>query len=321
LVAVIGFFIVGTAMQVSAPERVEPIRLREVHLSGPPKGPKIAVVNLEGLIYGSATPSARLTPVAILSAKLERAQADPEVKGVLLFVDSGGGGITGADILHNKLKELQARENGLPVVASILNVGASGAYYAVCGVDKIIAHPTSITGSIGVLMPLYDATELMQKIGVSEESILSGEYKDLGSPFSERTEEEKEKQRKLLEDIVQGMHQRFVETVSDSRGLELESVQAVADGRILTAEDAKDAGLIDEVGYESDAVRIISEMTDMEHPRLIQYRREVTIGALFSGLVHARGRGLDLLPFIDDPVRQVPSPMYLWTEDQDSVKR
>ncbi len=314
VVAVVGFMVVGAVMQVGAPRRVVPVGLREVHLSGPVKGPKIAVVNIEGLIYGGSTPSAQMTPVALLSAKLRRARLDPEVKGVLLLVDSAGGGITGSDVLHNKLKELRDRPDAVPVVASILNVGASGAYYGICGVDRIIAHPTALTGSIGVLMPLYDATELMRKIGVREDSILSGEYKDLGSPFSERTEEERRRQRELLEDIVRSMHERFVEIVAESRGLEVDDVRALADGRIMTAADALEAGLIDDIGYENDAVAILSEKTGLKDPRIVQYRREITLGTFISSLLRARGSVLDLLPILDkNAVRPTPRPMYLWT--------
>ncbi len=313
IVAVVGFILVGVAMQAQAPRRFEPVALRELHLSGPVGAPKIAVINVEGLIYGSSKPSGRLTPVSTVSAKLDRAHRDPQVRGVLLFVDSAGGGVTGSDILRERLERLRTEDDAKPVVASILDIGASGAYYSICGVDKIMAHPTSLTGSIGVLMPLYDATGLMEKIGISEESILSGDYKDIGSPFSERTEEMKERQRELLKEIVDSMHERFVSSVAAGRGLDHDQVAAVADGRIMTAEDARDAGLIDAIGYENDAVEVLSNMIDVPDPKLVAYRRERSLGALITSFATARGLDLSFLPFSEERLRLKSRPMYLWT--------
>ncbi len=308
---VVGLIVLGAAAQVQRPHHPEPVRLREIHLSGPAKAPKIAVVNIEGMIYGSSQPTGRLTPVAIVSAKLDRARRDPEVKGVLLFVDSGGGGVTGADILHERLERLRTAEDPLPVVASILDIGFSGAYYAICGVDRIFAHPTSLTGSIGVMMPLFDATELMQKIGVREESIVSGEFKNIGSPLSEQPEELKQRQREILENIVHSMHERFAETVAAGRGLDIEDVAAIADGRIMTALEALEAGLIDEIGYEDDAIAALAGMMGVDAPRLVEYRREMTFGALFSSMLYSGG--LDFLPFAERLRRLGSRPMYLWT--------
>ncbi len=314
LIAVVGFMIAGTALgTTSAPRTAQAVPLRDIHLAGPSKGPAIAVIDVEGMIYGSSFPQSELSPVSIISAKLDRARRDPEVKGVLLMVDSPGGSVTGADILYDQMRKLKEAPEGKPVVASVLNIAASGAYYGICGVDKIMAHPTSLTGSIGVLMPLYDATELMQKIGIKEESILSGDYKDTGSPFSDRGEDVKKRQRDMLKSIVEKMHSQFVETVADGRGLDREQVAEVADGRIFTAKEAEELKFIDAIGYESDAVEALSNIIDVQYPRIVQYRREVSLGALVSTLLRARSdfSGLEAI-FTDKPPLN-PRPMYLWT--------
>ncbi len=315
VVALFGLLIATAVVQSQTPRVAEPVRIREVHISGPLQAPKIAVINIEGLLYGSSQPSGTLTPVALICAKLEKAFSDPEVRGVLLLVDSGGGGVTGADILHQRIQTLRDADDARPIVASILDIGASGAYYSICGVDKIIAHPTSLTGSIGVLMPLFDATELLKKIGISDESILSGDYKDLGSPFSERPQDVKERQREMLSDIVQSMHDRFVDVVAQSRGLEPESVGAVADGRILTAGDALEARLIDSIGYENDAIAALSEMAGVANPKVVQYRREFSFGMFMTSLVRARAIELGFLSLPDELLRLRSRPMYLWVGD------
>ncbi len=322
-IAVIGFLFVGIAMEMaSPPQRRAPIALRELHLSGPVKGPKLAVINVEGLIFGSSTPTPQISPVAVISAKLERAFADENVKAVILHVDSPGGGVTGADILNEKIAELRREYPDKPVVASILNLAASGAYYGICGVDKIVAHPTSLVGSIGVMMPLYDASELMNKIGVKEESIKSGEFKDIGSPLVERSDEEKEKHRELLREIVYAMHERFVDTVANGRQKDFDEVAEVADGRIFTAPQALELGFVDSIGYERDVVEAAKELTGITQPVIVQYRRDVSFGALLASLISAEGFNFqnmfgDLL--FDNNYSVKPYPLYLWSVDEEVV--
>ena len=136
------------------------------------------------------------------------------------------------------------------MVASILDVGASGGYYVALAADRILAHPTTVTGSIGVLMLTLNASGLLEKIGVSASYVKSGEFKDMGSPFRSIRPEE----RALFQDLIDRFFGRFVELVARSRKLDEAKVRSFADGRIYTAGEALSLGLIDQIGYLEDAI-------------------------------------------------------------------
>jgi len=140
------------------------------------------------------------------------------------------------------------------------NVGASGGYYIAVASNKIMANPGTLTGSIGVVMKFSKVKELLRKIGVESEVVKSGAFKDIGSPFRDMRPEE----RRLLEGVIQNVHQQFVQVVSKGRGLSREAVEKIADGRIFSGEQAKQLGLIDELGSFEDAVELIKKMTGLK---------------------------------------------------------
>src|SRR5207244_4132109 len=172
------------------------------------------------------------------------------------------------------------RDTHKPVVACMMDVAASGAYYLCMGCDVVYAHPTTVTGSIGVIMSLYNASGLFAKIGVTSDPIKSGPNKDLGNPARPMTEEE----RAILQGMVTRFYDQFVQVVVRGRGLPEEQVRALADGRVYTGLDAKEAGLVDEVGYLEDAIRDATSMAGIKDAAIIAYDRgEGYRGSIYAG--------------------------------------
>mgnify|MGYP006278005075 CR=1 FL=1 len=287
-----------------------PVQLRETRLSGPSGAPKVAVIPVQGVIHGGISSGTELTPVNLTIARLERAGRDSSVKGVLLVVDSPGGGITASDVLHRRIKQFREGPEGKPVVVLMGDVAASGGYYIAAPADKIVAHPTTITGSIGVMMPLYDLTGLMENVGVRDESITTGPFKDIGSPFVEKSEEQRRKEREILRGIIDSMYERFIDVVAKGRGLEPAAVREVADGRIFTSAVAKEEGLIDMIGYRSDAVGALKEISGTEEVRLVEYRRVISM----SDVIASFASGPELNVRLPGGMEMLPCsrPMYLW---------
>ncbi len=305
LVVLVGL---GTAM--AGPVAEEGVRLEEETVGGRPGAPKVVCIPIEGMIYGATVPGRELTPVALVVAQLRRAARDPKVCGAILYVDSPGGAITGSDILHREVHRFRQAHGRRYVTACMMDIAASGAYYVSVAADRIIAHPTTVTGSIGVMMPLYDATGLMDKVGVTSESLATGEYKDIGSPFVKKDQEQKRREREILRGIIDEMYDQFVSVVAAGRKLEAARVRSLADGRIFTSKQALQHGLIDQIGYESDAVDALKELAGVSEVHLVRYRRAISLSDIL--MVFARGPRLSLdvdgaLPKLD-----ASRPMFLW---------
>ena len=154
------------------------------------------------------------------------------------------------------------------------SVAASGGYYIACASDRIVANPGTITGSIGVLMEFTNIEELFKKIGIKGVVLKSGEHKDIGSPFREMTPDEK----KIVQDVIDNVHQQFIEAVVKGRKMDREKVVQIADGRILTGEQAKQLGLVDEMGNLQDAIDVAAKMVGIAgKPNIIYPRRKVSL--------------------------------------------
>jgi protease-4 len=197
---------------------------------------------------------------------IELLAAHPHVRGLILRVDSPGGGVAPSQEIHAALRRFQ-EQDGKPVVVSMGNVAASGGYYIACGADMIVANPGTLTGSIGVVMHFTQFRDLLDHLGVHAEAIKSGIYKDIGSPTREMTDEE----RALLEEVLNNVHGQFVAAIVAGRDLPEETVRAVADGRIFSGEQAKERGLVDELGGLRDAIRLAGALTGLgESPELLR---------------------------------------------------
>jgi protease-4 len=256
---------------------------------------KIAIIDVDGVIHDETEHnlfhSKESTIVSVLE-KLKKAEADPHVKAVILRVDSPGGTITASDILYEEIRAFKARK-GVPVVAAFMGVAASGGYYIACACDRLVAHPTTLTGSIGVIALHVSLAGLLEKAGVKVEALKSGAHKDTGSIFRDLTADE----RKVLQAMIDDMYARFVSVVARGRQSVLSKSQAreLADGRIYTADQALRAKLIDRVGYLKDAVEEAKALAGLKGAKLVLYtRRPATAENAYSSTNVSTSPGLDL---------------------------
>ena len=217
---------------------------------------RVAVINIEGTIVCGADSKENLFQQAngitsgTIMKQIREAAADDSVKALVLRIDSGGGSATAAEEVGRELLRFK-EQTKKPIVATMGNTGASAAYWiAACASDKIYANATTLTGSIGVYMPYMNTEELFKKIGITSDKIKSGPSKDILTNDRPMTPEEKE----ILQNIVDEIYDQFVYTVSAGRRMETSKVRAIADGRIYTGRQAKNIGLVDELGDYYDAL-------------------------------------------------------------------
>jgi protease-4 len=230
---------------------------------------KIALIDVEGLIVNARTGSmftAGDNPVSVFRERLDAAATDCRVKAVVLRINTPGGGVTASDVMYRDLVNFR-EETGKPVVACMMDVAASGGYYLAMGCDRVYAHPTTVTGSIGVIMNLYNAHGLLSMVGVKSEPIKSGPNKDIGNPARPMTDAE----RALLQKMVNSFYQEFVAVVAKGRKLPVERVRELADGRVYTGREAKALGLVDEVGYLDDALQCALDLACLKDAKVVAY--------------------------------------------------
>ncbi|OGP61731.1 MAG: hypothetical protein A2169_02880 [Deltaproteobacteria bacterium RBG_13_47_9] len=227
-------------------------------------GDKIAIVEIKGVITQSSG----------IIEEINQYQEDEGVKAIILRIDSPGGGVGPAQEIHREILKVKSKKK---VVTSMGSVAASGGYYIACASDLIIANPGTITGSIGVLMEFTNIEELFKKIGIKGVVLKSGEHKDIGSPFREMTPEEK----KIVQDVIDNVHHQFIQAVAEGRKMDRAKVMQVADGRILTGEQAKQIGLVDQIGNLQDAIDIVTKMVGIEgKPNILYPKRRFSLWEL-----------------------------------------
>ncbi|MGM7720840.1 signal peptide peptidase SppA [Metabacillus sp. Hm71] len=208
---------------------------------------------------------------------VEAAGEDESVKGVILRVNSPGGGVVESAEIHKKLMELK-EESKKPLYVSMGTQAASGGYYISTAADKIFAAPDTLTGSLGVIMQSINYGELAEKYGVKFETIKSGPYKDIFSPTREMTDEE----RQILQTMVDNAYNGFVQVIKEGRPLSEEEVRKVADGRIYDGRQAKEKKLIDELGYFDDVVAAMKKDLDLEDPQVVEYGTALGLESFLS---------------------------------------
>jgi protease-4 len=239
---------------------------------------KIAIIDIDGVITGEEGASPLFpheNSVAETKARLNLARRDPDVRAIVLRVSSPGGEVTGCDIIHHELRRFKEAKK-VPVVASIGGTGASGGYYIAVAADAIFANPTAIVGSIGVILQHMDLSRLLEKVGVAFTPVKSGDKKDLSSPFRPMTEDE----QRILQKLVEDMYQRFLRVVDDGRDLlSVDEVKALADGRVVSGEEAQRLKLVDRVGYLPDAIEEARRLAAIESPTIVRYTRTAKSGA------------------------------------------
>lgn len=267
----------------------------------------VGIIYVEGPIQSEDSTGFTSSTVASsrrIVGQLEQVERNRAVKAVVLRINSPGGGIVASDEIYRAVKRLQA--SGKVVVAAMGDTAASGGYYVAAPADRIIANPGTITGSIGVIGTLPNVEGLLDKVGVRMTVIKSGPHKDEGSPFRSMTEEE----RGIYQGMIDEMYQQFVGVVSEGRRMEQAQVLKLADGRIYTGKQAKDLGLVDELGDTPRAIEAAAELAGISgKPRIIEYRRSSWLDAFF-GTWSESARGFNLDRFLG--VERRFTLQYLW---------
>jgi len=257
-------------IKIFASQATEP--LKEFVVDGQGAG-KVALIHLRGFL--SSQPKmgvlrARPSQVQELVNALRMAEADDAVRAVVIGIDSPGGTTTASDILYHEILDFKQR-TGKKVVAAMFDVAASGGYYAALPADWILAHPTTITGSVGVIFLRPKLNGLMDKVGVGVEVSKSGRDKDMGSPFRPTTPEEEA----LFQGIIDDFAARFHTLVAKHRSLSPSRMETVKTARVFTATQAKQIGLIDQVGYVQDAFAKARALAGLPaDATVVTYRRD-----------------------------------------------
>ena len=262
------------------------------------RGPAVAVMKMEGVISsagGGLLSGAGVQPEQV-AKRVEELIADPDVRAVVIRINSPGGGVVASDEIRKSISKL--REAKKPVVASLAEVAASGGYYIASGSDWIVANPQSITGSIGVIATVPIVRGLLDRIGVDVEIVRSGPLKGSGSGVNPLGDEE----RAVLQGLVDDAYQQFVSIVAGGRKMDRDRVIQLADGRIYNGSQAKSLGLVDEIGDLEQAIDRAAALAKISgKPRLIEERRPSFIEELFSSGAIGRPLPSGALGFTADP--------------------
>ena len=268
LVLILFFFLAGCVV-VPLPG-IGPLEEKTLYGEG---RDKILLIEISGIlrdrrernVLGAETSR---TMTARVREELEMAREDDSIRALILRINTPGGHVTTSDIIHHEIEEYK-KETGVPVVAELMEVAASGGYYIASAADVILAQPTGITGSIGVVAYKLNAEGLLDKIGISDRTIKSGEKKDMGSPLREMTAEERE----IFQSIIDELYERFLSVVHEGRKgkISMDRLREIGDGRVYTTRQALELGLVDRLGYMDDAVAAARELAGIEEARVVTY--------------------------------------------------
>ena len=246
--------------------------LEEIEVARGRRNAKVVVIPIEGLLANARAPGL-LEPgdnkIDLLTQQLDRAARDPAVRAIVLRINSPGGTVTGSENMYELLRRFRS-QSGKPIVASVQEVGASGGYYVALAADHVVATPTSVVGSIGVIFNALSFEGGLNKLGIKSEVVKSGPMKDMASPFKDMSADE----RKVMQQTVDEYFARFRATVADRRRLTDEpAIARVSDGRVFSGAQAKELGLVDELGILEDAIDAARKLGDAAGGRAVMYRK------------------------------------------------
>ena len=269
---------------------------------------RIALVDVSGFIASESGFWTLLggTSVADVQQKLELAAADSRVRAIVLQINSPGGEASASDMIYQEVLRFK-ETTGKPVVAALMGTAASGGYYVALSADQIVASPTTITGSVGVIMDLLNMEKLYGKLGLEPVVIKSGEKKDIGSPTRPMTPEEHE----ILQGLNRALFDQFLAKVRERRnGMEEPQLKIVSDGRVMSAQDALQLKLVDRIGYLRDAIKEARDLAKIESADVVLYRATANYNSNIyaqagTGLLLEEGLNMLLL-------RRGPTFLYLW---------
>jgi len=257
---------------------------------------KVALISLTGLIadaerFGVLAPGEN--PVSRFVESLHKAEDDKSVKAIIVRINSPGGTVTASDVLFRSIEEFRERTHK-PVIVCMADVAASGGYYVACAGDEIIAHPTTITGSIGVIIQTVNFSEGMRRIGIKADAITSGPNKSMGSPFEPMPPEH----RALLQGLVDEFYANFKAIVTERRpNLSPNDLQWVTDGRVVSGKRAVEVGLVDRLGDLHEAFEVAKQRAELKSAKLVKYHRQMEyVGSAYSNTsVPAAGSQINLM--------------------------
>jgi protease-4 len=294
------------------PDGSEP--LREYTLSGS-GDEKILIMSIHGVISDSPETSyiSRTKPSMVqeVVSQLRLAEKDKKVKAILLKINSPGGSVTASDIIYHELEAYKKR-TGNKIVVCMMDVAASGGYYVALPGDCIVAHPTTVTGSVGVIMMRPKFVGLMDKLGLKVDVTKSGKNKDMGSPFRQGTQEEDQ----LFQGIIDGLYKKFSGLVLKHRNVDEAAMAEIASARVMLAEEALKLNMIDKIGYINDAVAEARSISDLPpSTKLVVYRRtEFQNDNVYNDTTFQADKGISLvnLGMLEGLTQAKAGFYYLW---------
>lgn len=276
-----------------------------------PKAPKVLRIPLTGVILSSDRRRGFFDVAEDGSApaalrKIRAAVEDDEIDGLFLCIDSPGGGVTASDELHHAVRRFRESRKGRFAFVLMGDMCCSGGYYVACAADFVMARPTSLTGSIGVLLNGVNAAELVRKIGVAPVTVVSGKNKDLLNPLKPVDSGHVE----IVQKAVDQMHRRFVSIVAEGRRMDERKAGELADGRVFSAADALANGLVDAVGYREDALERLRALAGDRDVCVVRYQEVESFRRIFSNAMVFSSVG-DLAREVVSALDASPSVQYL----------
>jgi protease IV len=276
---------------------------------------KIAVLDVDGVIQDTNSAESFFQSAGYnhqgFMKKLEYIKEDDTVKGIILKVNSPGGGVVESAEIHDKLVEIQ-KETKKPVYVSMGSMAASGGYYISAGAQKIFASEETLTGSLGVIMQGINYEGLADKYGVDFVTIKSGQYKDIMSPTRQMTEDE----RQILQRMIDNSYEGFVKVISEGRKMTTDQVKEIADGRIYDGRQAKELNLIDDFGYLEDVIQQMMKDQKLKDAKVVRYTEALGFGSLLNfkvqKLIGPENEMAGLMEILSRP--NSPRLMYLYAE-------
>ena len=247
----------------------------------------IALINIDGEIVesdqsqGFTSLSDTTVSARHIKKVLKEVADDDSVKGIILRINSPGGSAAASDEILTDIKKFK-EDHKIPVVTYMTDLAASGGYYVSLGSDKIVANPSAITGSIGVILEYVNYGDLASKYGVKSVVIKSGAHKDIVSPFRDPTKEETD----ILQSVVDDAYDVFLTNVSTNRKMDKEKAKELADGRIYSAKQAKENGLIDETGGFEDAINVTKKLAKIDDAKVVEFGKEGFLSSLLGSITH-----------------------------------
>ena len=291
--------------------RPQPLEERVVGGSG---RKKILLMDISGVISSDERSDAlglrtSESTVARVQAELQMAAGDDNVAAIVLRINSPGGTVTGSDIIYDSLLRFKAAYD-VPILVQMLDVAASGGYYAALAADEIVASPTSVTGSIGVIFTSVSLEGLMNKVGVSNQTVASGAMKDIGSPLRTMTPAE----RQVLESLIGDLQQRFVSLVRERRPHLTDQMNAdMVDGRVFSAQQALAGGLVDNIGYLDGTIERAKLLAGLREATVVRYRRSDESGETIYSRASVGPPQVNLLNLNFESMPHTPNFLYLWS--------